>query len=602
MRRPAEPTGSGRPGGLPATSGRAALGLATVAVLVSSADTYVVVLALPDIMVGVGLDVTELQRAAPIVSVFLLGFVAVLPLLGRLADHYGRLPVLLGSLVVFAGGSLVTAVAGDLTSVVVGRFLQGVGSGGILPVTLALVADLYPAPRRGVPLGVVSAVQELGTLVGPLVGAVVLAVADWRAIFWLTMTLGLVLAGGLLVLGRSRRTRRGGPPDLPGALLLASAAVAAVLALVRPDPLVSSVRWGTPWVPIVEGRGPTAPVAVAAVLLLAAWVVRELTAAHPWVDLRRAPSVAREVDLLGALLAAVALGGVVLAFATADASVEVVSPAAPAYLAVSAVAAVGLAVRQRRAADPLLPLDRLRHPAAWGSMLVSLLLGAALIAVMIQVPVYARTALTGETQLDAAVYLMRFLAGMPVGALLGGWAVRHRSPGAVAGLGMGVAAAGLAHVTTWSLGTIQGRTDDVVLLVTGLGFGLAIAPINAALLATTPASVHGRATALLVVARTIGKLVGLSALTALGLRAFYRAQADVESPGVLCPEDPLNCPPYAQAVQETLLAQVHASLAGAAACAALAAVLAVLLLRSRPASSPSSPTEPRSPGSTSVPP
>ena len=520
MRRPAEPTGSGRPGGLPATSGRAALGLATVAVLVSSADTYVVVLALPDIMVGVGLDVTELQRAAPIVSVFLLGFVAVLPLLGRLADHYGRLPVLLGSLVVFAGGSLVTAVAGDLTSVVVGRFLQGVGSGGILPVTLALVADLYPAPRRGVPLGVVSAVQELGTLVGPLVGAVVLAVADWRAIFWLTMTLGLFLAGGLLVLGRSRRRRRGGPPDLPGALLLASAAVAAVLALVRPDPLVSSVRWGTPWVPIVEGRGPTAPVAVAAVLLLAAWVVRELTAAHPWVDLRRAPGVAREVDLLGALLAAVALGGVVLAFATADASVEVVSPAAPAYLAVSAVAAVGLAVRQRRAADPLLPLDRLRHPAAWGSMLVSLLLGAALIAVMIQVPVYARTALTGETQLDAAVYLMRFLAGMPVGALLGGWAVRHRSPGAVAGLGMGVAAAGLAHVTTWSLGTIQGRTDDVVLLVTGLGFGLAIAPINAALLATTPASVHGRATALLVVARTIGKLVGLSALTALGLRAF----------------------------------------------------------------------------------
>jgi hypothetical protein len=259
-------------------------------------------------------------------------------------------------------------------------------------------------------------------------------------------------------------------------------------------------------------------------------------------------------------------------------------------------------VRQRRAADPLLPLDRLRHPAAWGSMLVSLLLGAALIAVMIQVPVYARTALTGETQLDAAVYLMRFLAGMPVGALLGGWAVRHRSPGAVAGLGMGVAAAGLAHVTTWGLGTIQGRTDDVVLLVTGLGFGLAIAPVNAALLATTPASVHGRATALLVVARTIGKLVGLSALTALGLRAFYRAQADVESPGVLCPEDPLNCPPYAEAVQETLLAQVHASLAGAAACAALAAVLAVLLLRSRPASSASSPTEPRSPGSTSVPP
>ncbi|HSK57144.1 MAG TPA: MFS transporter [Jiangellales bacterium] len=602
MRRRADPPGSGR----------TALALATVAVLVSSADTYVVVLALPDIMVGVGLDVTELQRAAPIVSVFLLGFVAVLPLLGRLADGYGRIPVLLGSLAVFAGGSLVTAVAGDLTSVVVGRFLQGVGSGGILPVTLALVADLYPARRRGVPLGVVSAVQELGTLVGPVLGALVLAVADWRAIFWLTMTFGLLVAAGLLVVGRTRRTAAtgdsiggspgGGARDLVGIVLLTAAAAAAVLALVRPEALVSSVRWGTPWVPLLDGRPLTAPVVLGALLLLGGWVARELTAAHPWVDLRQAPRVAREVDLAGAVLAAVALGGVVLAFATADASVELVSPAAPAYLAASAVAAVGLAVRQRRAADPLLPLDRMRHPAAWGSLVVSLLLGAALIAVMVQIPVYARTALTGETQLDAAAQLMRFLVGLPVGALLGGWAVRRHSPGMVAGVGMGVAAAGLAQVTTWDLATIDRLTDDVVLAVTGLGFGLAIAPVNAALLTATPAAVHGRATALLVVARTIGKLIGLSALTALGLRAFYRAQAEVESPAVLCPDDPLNCPPYAEAVQQTLLAQVHASLAGAAVCAASAAVLAALLLRGSPGLPRLPPTEPLRPGSTSVPP
>ena len=106
-------------------SGRALLPLAAVAVAFAAADTYVVVLALPDMMAGVGLAVDELQRAAPIVSGFLLGYVAVLPLIGRIADLRGRLPVLVGSLVVFALGSLVTAAAYDLPSMVTGRFLQG---------------------------------------------------------------------------------------------------------------------------------------------------------------------------------------------------------------------------------------------------------------------------------------------------------------------------------------------------------------------------------------------------------------------------------------------------------------------------------------------
>ena len=127
-------------------------------------------------MRGVGLGVDELQRAAPIVSGFLLGYVAMLPLIGRIADLRGRVPVLVGSLVVFALGSLVTAASYDLPSMVAGRFLQGVGGGGLVPATLALVADLYPPARRGVPLGVVGAVQELGSVLGPLYGALVLAV------------------------------------------------------------------------------------------------------------------------------------------------------------------------------------------------------------------------------------------------------------------------------------------------------------------------------------------------------------------------------------------------------------------------------------------
>jgi MFS family permease len=178
-------------------SSRLLLSLAAVAVAFAAADTYVVVLALPDMMTTVGLSVDELQRAAPIVSGFLLGYVAVLPLIGRIADLRGRVPVLVGSLMVFALGSLVTAAAYDLPSMVTGRFLQGVGGGGLVPATLALVADLYPPSRRGVPLGVVGAVQELGSVLGPLYGAVVLAVTEWQAIFAINLVVALVLAAAL---------------------------------------------------------------------------------------------------------------------------------------------------------------------------------------------------------------------------------------------------------------------------------------------------------------------------------------------------------------------------------------------------------------------
>jgi len=179
---------------------RVVLGLAAVAVAFAAADTYVVVLALPDMMAGVGVSPEELQRGAPIVSGFLLGYVAMLPLIGRIADLRGRVPVLVAALLVFAVGSLVTALSYDMPTMVVGRFLQGVGGGGLVPATLALVADIYPTERRGVPLGVVSAVQEIGSVLGPLFGALVLSVADWRMIFLINLVVGLVLAAAIWTL------------------------------------------------------------------------------------------------------------------------------------------------------------------------------------------------------------------------------------------------------------------------------------------------------------------------------------------------------------------------------------------------------------------
>ena len=129
-----------------ATGGRLPLlTAAAAAVALAAADTYVVVLALTDMMAGVGIGIDALQRATPIISGFLLGYIAVLPLIGRLSDLLDRRRILLGCLVVFVIGSAVTAMAVEMSVLVTGRVLQGIGGGGLVPATLALVADLWPA-------------------------------------------------------------------------------------------------------------------------------------------------------------------------------------------------------------------------------------------------------------------------------------------------------------------------------------------------------------------------------------------------------------------------------------------------------------------------
>ena len=575
------------PSAAPAVDGRARLllALASVAVAFAAADTYVVVLALPDMMASVGVPLDQLQRAAPIVSGFLLGYVAMLPLIGRVADLRGRVPVLVAALVLFSVGSLVTALAYDMPSMVGGRFLQGVGGGGLVPATLALVADLYPVERRGVPLGIVSAVQELGSVLGPLFGALVLAVADWRAIFAVNLAVGLVLAAALQVLpapgGGPRRSSRSGPPDLVGMLLTLVVLAAGSLVFLQPPALMQDLTWGRLFIAVAgEGRWttPLGLVTVAAAVLLA---VRCATAARPLVDLRGWLRVMREADLTGALLLAAALSGVILAFATADPRIEVFSDQGLWYLLGAAVATVAFALHLVHADAPLVPRGALRRTPAWGSMLVSLLIGAALIAALIDIPIFARTTVYPDSQLQAALVLVRFLVALPVGAVLGGYLTRALPAGVVTAAGMACAAAGFVWMSGWGLTSLESWTATVPLVLGGFGFGLALAPVNAAVLATTDAAVHGLASAFVVVARMVGMLVGISALTTLGLRQYYAEQADLPSAREVC-DGASRCDAFTLLLREAGIAQEHVVFLGAAWCAAAAGVLALVLFRGAP--------------------
>ena len=580
----------------PDRAARVLLGLAAVAVAFAAADTYVVVLSLPDMMGSVGLSIEELQRAAPIVSGFLLGYVAMLPLIGRIADLRGRTPVLLAALVLFAFGSLVTAAAYDLGSLVAGRFLQGVGGGGLVPVTLALVADLYPANRRGVPLGVVGAVQELGSVVGPLYGAVVLSFGTWRDIFWINLAVGLVLAAAIATLTGSKQGGRAASEasgqsrprtatrithlDWIGLLLVALTLTAMLLVMRQPRSLVSSVDLGGPFVPFSDGATIWfSPLGVVALLLALVLIARLLMADRPLVDLRDWWRSMREADLVGAGLLSVALGGIILAFATADPEVQVFSPAGPWYLGIAAVAGVLFALHNRRSAAPLVPHGAFAQRPAWGALLVSFFVGAALIAALVDIPIFARITIADGSQIKAALVLVEFLVALPVGALLGGVLTRRVAAGPVAAVGMLMAAVGFWLMARWEFESLEHLPSSAVLAMAGLGFGLALAPVNAALLASTDDNVHGVTSALLVVSRMVGMLVGISVLTTIGLRRYYAVQVDIPSPSEVCENGRTRCAAYTRLIAEAGIEQLQAIFVGAAICAVIAAVAAVLCFR-----------------------
>ena len=331
------------------------------------------------------------------------------------------------------------------------------------------------------------------------------------------------------------------------------------LALAAPERLVTDVTLGEPFVPFAGDSRVLTPIGVVALLVLLLLAV--VTAPRWWAVLRRA-------DLVGAVLVAVVLGTLVLTFASSDPEKEVVGPLGLRLLPLGVFALVALVWWHARASNPLVPRGVV-HARGIRALLVSLLVGAALVAVIVDVPLLARLT-DSYDETGAALVLVRFLLAVPVGAVLGGWALHRLGDGLVAGPGLLIAAAGLYLMSHWTLASIGDPVPTTVVLASvGLGVGLALAPVNNAVLADSPADAHGVASSLVVVARMVGMVVGLALLTAVGLNRYFAAVRELP--------DPFDT----DALLGAGVVQVQTVFLGGAVAALIAGLLALTLGRRR---------------------
>lgn len=193
--------------------------------LLAALDQTIVSTALPTIVGEFG----GLENLSWVVTAYLLASTIVVPLYGKFGDLFGRKIVLQVAIVVFLFGSVLCGLAQNMTQLILMRALQGLGGGGLLVVTMAVVGDVIPPADRGRYQGLFGGVFGLATVVGPLIGGLLVQHFSWRWIFYINLPLGVF---ALLVIGtvfQSRVNRIKHEIDYLGAAYLASALTCIIL-------------------------------------------------------------------------------------------------------------------------------------------------------------------------------------------------------------------------------------------------------------------------------------------------------------------------------------------------------------------------------------
>jgi EmrB/QacA subfamily drug resistance transporter len=241
----------------------------SLALFMVTLDNLVVTTALPSIRVDLGATIESLGWT---VNAYTLAFAVLLLPAAALGDRLGRRRVFVAGLGLFTLASAAAALSASTGALIAARALQGAGAAAVMPLSLTLLSEAFPAGKRGLALGIWSGVSGLGVALGPLAGGAVVEGISWHWIFWINLPVGLVLvplAARVLTEshGASRRL------DLPGLALGGTGIFAVVFGIVRAEAL----GWTSTTVLVALIGG---------LLLLSAFVVWENRTPQPMLPMR----------------------------------------------------------------------------------------------------------------------------------------------------------------------------------------------------------------------------------------------------------------------------------------------------------------------------
>jgi EmrB/QacA subfamily drug resistance transporter len=244
------------------------LGIVSVALFMVVLDNLVVSIALPSIHRDLGASIQSLEWT---VNAYVLAYAVLLLTGAALGDRFGRRRMFLAGLTLFTAASAGAALAPSTDLLVLARAIQGAGAALVTPLTLTLLAEAFPAGRRGMALGVWSGISGAAVAIGPLVGGAVVQGISWHWIFWINVPIGLIL---LPLAALRLRESRGpyGSLDLLGLALASTGAFGVVFGLVR----AQSLGWTSPTILLAL---------LAGVTLLAAFVGWERRAREPMLPM-----------------------------------------------------------------------------------------------------------------------------------------------------------------------------------------------------------------------------------------------------------------------------------------------------------------------------
>ncbi len=506
-------------------SPRVILAVVAFGVFVAADDLTVVSTMLRQIIFDLNIPLPDgLDQAAWIVNAYLIAYVAAMPFVGRLSDILGRRAVYVGAMALFLAGSIWVPLAPDLNSFIVGRVLTALGGGAMVPVAMAVIGDVYEPKKRATAMGTLGAIDTAGWVWGPLYGALLVRFLTWRWQFYLNIPLSLLGIGlawwALHDLPQPKTRER---IDWLGMLTLTVALLALNLALLNSGDVQSAGSFAS-----LDDSSPAAwPLYLLATAAFLFFIFVE----------QRAGSGKRVVES-------------------------------------DRIASRFTFPASRRSASPLIDFNLFRKRNFNTAVFINFLVGSVLIIAMVNVPLLINVLEVDVTQaaLTSGYLLSGMTGAMAVMAYVGGRLTERFSYRPVTAAGLVLCAVGLGLMgQSWAVGTPLGQMAWQ-LAVLGAGFGLVMTPVGTAVINTAPDSQRGIAASLVVVLRLMGMSVGLSGLTAWGLRRFDALRTQITLPDL-----PFSDPVYQKAIVDGLTGVTVRVLAETFLVSAVIALIALLI-------------------------